>query len=160
MNQHGFVRISCVSPRTTVANPSANAVEIVRVLEELGDSDIVLFPELSVTGYTCADLFGQQALLEAGSRAILRIAEKTAGRAQLVVVGVPIPIGNSLFNCAVAIGGGSILGAVPKQYIPNYKEFYESRWFSPAVGATRLARSSWGHRRAVRDRSSVRAPRR
>ena len=56
------------------------------------------------------------------------------GRAQLVVVGTPIPVGNSLFNCAVVIGDGSIRGIVPKQYIPNYKEFYESRWFSPAAG--------------------------
>jgi NAD+ synthase (glutamine-hydrolysing) len=135
MNQYGFVRISCVSPRTVVANPSANAAEVERVLKQLAGSDIVLFPELSVTGYTCADLFGQQALLDAGIRALLRIAEATMGRAQLVVVGAPIPVGNSLFNCAVAIGGGAILGVVPKQYIPNYKEFYESRWFSPAVGA-------------------------
>ena len=72
MNQYGFVRITCVSPRTTVANPAANAVEIVRILDQLPDSDIVLYPELCVTGYTCADLFGQSALLDAGIRAILR----------------------------------------------------------------------------------------
>ncbi len=134
MNQYGFVRITCVSPRTAVANPAANAAEIMRVLDQVADSDIVLFPELCVTGYTCADLFGQSALLDAGIRATLRIAQATAGRAQLVVVGAPIPVGNSLFNCAVVISDGSILGIVPKQYIPNYKEFYESRWFSPAVG--------------------------
>ena len=87
MNQYGFVRLTCASPRTTVANPPANAAEIVRVLEQVADSDLVLFPELCVTGYTCADLFGQSALLEAGVRAIGRIAEATAGRAQLVVVG-------------------------------------------------------------------------
>ena len=67
MNQYGFVRITCVSPRTTVADPAANAAEIVRVLDRsCADSDIVLFPELCVTGYTCADLFGQSALLDAG----------------------------------------------------------------------------------------------
>jgi NAD+ synthase (glutamine-hydrolysing) len=146
MNQYGFVRISCVSPRTAVANPSANAAEILRVLDQLADSDIVLFPELSVTGYTCADLFGQEALLEAGVRATRRVAEATAGRAQLVVVGAPIPVGNSLFNCAVAIGDGSILGVVPKRYIPNYKEFYESRWFSPAVGTQPSEIDLEGHR--------------
>jgi NAD+ synthase (glutamine-hydrolysing) len=135
MNQYGFIRVSCISPRTAVGNPSVNAAEAVRVLEQVADSDVVLFPELSVTGYTCADLFGQEVLLEGGVRATCRIAQATAGRAQLVVVGVPIAVGNSLFNCAVAIGGGSILGVVPKQFIPNYKEFYESRWFSPAVGA-------------------------
>jgi NAD+ synthase (glutamine-hydrolysing) len=134
MNHFGFVRITCVSPRTAVANPSANAAEIVRVLGSVPDGDIVVFPELCVTGYTCADLFGQTSLLDASRRAVVRIAEATAGRAQLVVVGMPIPVGNSLFNCAVAIADGAILGVVPKQFLPNYKEFYESRWFSPAVG--------------------------
>src|SRR6516164_527816 len=134
MNDHGFVRISCVSLRVAVANPSANAAEILRVLERVTDTDIVLFPELSITGYTCADLFAQTSLLDAAQRAIARITEATAGRAQLVVVGAPIPCGNSLFNCAIAISDGMVLGVVPKQYLPNYKEFYESRWFSPATG--------------------------
>jgi NAD+ synthase (glutamine-hydrolysing) len=134
MNSFGFVRITCVSPRTAVANPSANAAEIVRVLETLPDPDIVLFPELCVTGYTCADLFGQSALLNGARQALGRIVEATAGRGQLVVVGMPISVGNSLFNCAVAIGDGAVLGVVPKQFLPNYKEFYESRWFSPAAG--------------------------
>jgi NAD+ synthase (glutamine-hydrolysing) len=135
MNQHGFVRITCASPRTSVASPAANAAEIVRILEQVADSDLVLFPELCVTGYTCADLFGQSALLEAGIRAIQRIARATACRAQLVVIGAPLAVGNSLFNCALVIGDGSIRGIVPKQHIPNYKEFYESRWFSPASGS-------------------------
>ena len=134
MNQYGFVRVTCASPRTSVANPAANAAEIMRILEQVTDSDVVLFPELCVTGYTCADLFGQLTLLDAGIRATLRIALATAGRAQLIVVGAPIPAGNSLFNCAVMMSDGLIRGIVPKQYIPNYKEFYESRWFSAAVG--------------------------
>jgi NAD+ synthase (glutamine-hydrolysing) len=132
MNRFGFVRITCVSPRTAVANPSANAVEIIRVLREVGDSDVVLFPELCITGYTCADLFGQSILLEAGVEAIKRVVAATAGRAQLVVVGAPIRAGNSLFNCAIACCDGAIRGIVPKQYVPNYKEFYECRWFSAA----------------------------
>jgi NAD+ synthase (glutamine-hydrolysing) len=134
MNDHGFIRVSCVSLRVAVANPSANAAEILRVLDQVTDSDIVLFPELSVTGYTCADLFSQSALLDASGRAILEIAAATAGRVQLVVIGAPVASGNSLFNCAVAISDGAIRGVVPKQYLPTYKEFYESRWFSPASG--------------------------
>ncbi len=134
MNDHGFVRISCVSLRVAVANPSANAAEILHVLERATDSDVVLFPELCVTGYTCADLFAQSSLLDAGLRAVAQITQATAGRAQLVVVGAPVPCGNSLFNCAIAISDGAVLGVVPKQYLPNYKEFYESRWFSPASG--------------------------
>jgi NAD+ synthase (glutamine-hydrolysing) len=134
MNQYGFARVTCVSIRTAVADPSANAGEIVRMLETCPDSDVVVFPELCVTGYTCADLFGQARLLDGAREAIGRIAAATAGRPQLVVVGAPIPVGNSLFNCGVAIADGAVLGVVPKQYLPNYKEFYESRWFSPAVG--------------------------
>jgi NAD+ synthase (glutamine-hydrolysing) len=134
MNQYGFVRITCASPRTTVGNPITNADEIVRILDELSGSDIVLFPELCVTGYTCADLFGQSTLLDAAIRAIMRIALATVGRKQLVVVGGPIPAGNCLFNCAIVMNNGSIQGVVPKQYVPNYKEFYELRWFSPGTG--------------------------
>jgi NAD+ synthase (glutamine-hydrolysing) len=134
MNPYGFVRITCASPRTVVANPTANAAEIVRILKELADSDIVVFPELCVTGYTCADLFAQSSLLEAGLAALGRIAGATAGTAQLVVVGAPIPVGNNLYNAAVVLGEGAIQGVVPKQFLPNYKEFYESRWFRPATG--------------------------
>src|SRR4051794_4314404 len=108
MNRFGFVRITCASTRTTVADPHANADEILAVLDQVPDSDVVLFPELAVTGYTCADLFGQARLLEAGVHATGRIAEATRGRPQLVVVGLPVPAGNSLFNAAVAISEGRI----------------------------------------------------
>ncbi len=134
MNRFGFVRITCASTRTVVADPVSNAAEIVRVLDEVPDSDIVVFPELGITGYTCADLFGQSVLLDAGEKALEAIAEATRGRAQLVVVGLPLAVGNSLYNCGVALAAGAILGAVPKQFIPNYKEYYESRWFSSANG--------------------------
>ena len=134
MNRFGFVRVSVASTKTAVANPEANAGEILGALAKVPDSDVVVFPELGVTGYTCADLFGQETLLDAGIRATLRIAEATRGGRQLVVVGLPVAVGNSLYNCGVAIAGGEILGIVPKQFIPNYKEFYESRWFSSADG--------------------------
>jgi NAD+ synthase (glutamine-hydrolysing) len=134
MNRYGFARVTCASIRVAVADPSANADEIVHILDSCPDSDLVVFPELCVTGYTCADLFGQARLLDAATAAVGRIADATAGRRQLVLVGAPIPIGNSLYNCAIAIADGSVLGVVPKQFLPNYKEFYESRWFAPAVG--------------------------
>jgi NAD+ synthase (glutamine-hydrolysing) len=134
MNHFGFVRITCASTRTSVANPEANAAEIIRVLERVPDSDVVLFPELGVTGYTCADLFGQSALLDAGLRATSRIVAATRGRKQLVVVGLPVAVANSLYNCGVVACDGQVLGVIPKQFIPNYKEFYESRWFSSANG--------------------------
>jgi NAD+ synthase (glutamine-hydrolysing) len=105
------------------------------VLGQVADSDIVVFPELCVTGYTCADLFGQTRLLEAGRAAAERIARATEGRAQMVVVGLPLAVGNSRYNTAVVIGDGRILGIVPKQFLPNYKEFYERRWFHAADGS-------------------------
>ncbi len=135
MNPHGFIRITCASPRTTVADPAANGREIVRILMQLADSDVVLFPELCLTGYTCADLFGQSVLLEAAIRALKVIVEATRCRAQLVLVGAPIPVDNSLYNCAVVIADGAVRGIVPKQHLPNYKEYYERRWFTAATGA-------------------------
>lgn len=137
MNKLGFVRLSTASIRGTVANPARNADEIIGVLAQVADSDVVLFPELAVTGYTCADLFGQRALLNAAVEQTLRIAAATRGREQLVVVGLPFAVENSLYNCAAVLFDGRVIGLVPKQFIPNYKEFYESRWFSPAKGAER-----------------------
>ncbi len=134
MNRFGFVRVTAASIRTTIANPTANVLEVIRVLEQLPDSDIVLFPELCLTGYTCADLFGQSALIEGALRALDQLAQATTSRPQLVVVGLPVPLGNCLYNAAAAISRGKILGAVPKQNLPNYKEFYENRWFRPAEG--------------------------
>lgn len=134
MNQHGFVRLSTVSPKTAVANPPANLAEIVRVLGEVEDSDIVLFPECGITGYTCGDLYANEELLDAAVVATQSVMNATQGRKQLVVVGMPLRLGNSLFNTAVVIHDGQVLGIVPKQFIPNYKEYYEGRWFSSAKG--------------------------
>src|ERR1700738_1609117 len=101
MNRFGFARITCASTKGAVANRRANASEILRVLEDVPESDIVLFPELGLTGYTCADLFGQQTLLDGAVEAATQLARATAGRRQLVVVGAPVRARNSLFNCAL-----------------------------------------------------------
>lgn len=127
MNRFGFVRITSVSIGTAIANPEANASEIIRVLDQVRDTDVILFPELCLTGYTCADLFGQSALLQGALREIGRIAASTAGRKQLVVLGMPVPVENSLFNSAAVLSDGKVLGVIPKQSLPNYKEFYEKR---------------------------------
>ena len=134
MNRFGFVRVTAVSPKIALANPSANALETIRVLNELPVSDIVVFPELGLTGYTCADLFGQSRLLDEAIQGALRVAESTRGRTSLVVVGLPLAVGNALYNCALAISDGNVIGIVPKQFLPNYKEFYERRWFAAASG--------------------------
>lgn len=132
MSRYGFVRISSACPKTSVANPVTNAAEIMALLSQLADSDVVVFPELCITGYTCADLFGQTRLLQEAVDQTRLLAEATAERDQLVVVGVPVAVGNRLYNCAAALFRGRVLGLAPKQFIPNYKEFYERRWFSAA----------------------------
>jgi NAD+ synthase (glutamine-hydrolysing) len=135
MNQRfGLVRVSCVAPRLALARPAANAARAIACLDAVPDSDIALFPELSLTGYTCADLFGQTVLLDSAREALLDVARATAGRPQLVVVGLPLLVGASLFNVAAVLHDGRVIGVVPKQFLPTYKEFYEARWFHPADG--------------------------
>ncbi|MGC1276112.1 MAG: NAD(+) synthase [Planctomycetaceae bacterium] len=134
MNHHGFLRIAAVSPIVHVGDPVANADGLLERLADHADADVVLFPELCLTGYTCEDLFHQQTLLRAAREQLQRIVEATAGRKQLVVVGLPLAVGNGLYNCAAAIADGELLGLVPKQFLPNYGEFYEARRFTPATG--------------------------
>lgn len=134
MNRHGFLRIAAVSPLVRVADPAANAREILNRLAEHENADIVLFPELCITAYTCEDLFHQETLLRAARAQLLNIAQATAGRKQLLVVGLPLAIDNGLYNCAAAISDGSVLGIVPKQYLAGYSEYYENRRFAAASG--------------------------
>ncbi len=135
---HGFIRVAVVSPKVSVANPKANVDEIINILNKLEEDipSIVVFPELSITGYTCGDLFGQKILLEEAESALLKLVHSTRPTGwdnALIFVGMPLVVNNALYNCAVAINDGVIVGVVPKQYLPNYKEFYEARWFHPAI---------------------------
>ena len=159
MNKFGFVSITCASTRTAVANPVANADEVIGVLEQVPDSDIVLFPELCVTGYTCADLFGQAALLEAGAPGDLPDRRGDArGGSSSSSSGCRCRSATACTTAAVAIADGQVLGVVPKQFIPNYKEFYESRWFRPADGREPARSTSAARTRPVRHRPAVRVP--
>lgn len=137
MDRFGFLKIATVSPRVHVANPMANAEEIVKWATSypVVSADIVLFPELCVTGYTCADLFTQGWLIEKTKQALYKIALGTAYSNQIVVVGAPIEVEGLLYNCAVVLQSGKFRGIVPKQFLPTYKEFYESRWFQSANGS-------------------------
>src|SRR5262249_47618663 len=95
---------------------------------------VVIFPELAITGYTCADLFHQILLQNAARTALEKITEATkSAYSGLAVVGLPVVVDDQLFNCAAMLHRGRILGLIPKAFLPNYKEFYEQRWFSPAV---------------------------
>lgn len=135
MNQFGFVRVTAAGHTTSIANPLANASAAIASLEQFSDSDVVVFGELSLAGYTCADLFSQQHLLDQVIAALELVTKHTKGRKQFVVVGLPIRVQGGLYNAAAAICDGQVLGIVPKQHLPNYQEFYEARWFAAAHGS-------------------------
>ncbi|MEQ7153636.1 NAD(+) synthase [Brevundimonas aurifodinae] len=130
---HGFVRVAAATPVVHVADPAANAEEHLALIRRAGEAgaDLVVFPELSLSAYAIDDLHMQAALLDA-VEAQLPVLAWEAGEAGLAaVVGAPIRHGDRLLNCAVLLAGGEIIGAVPKTYLPNYREYYEKRWFSP-----------------------------
>ena len=128
MFPHGIFRIHAAAPATIVANPEANADAMIDMIDA-ADADLYVFPELATTGYTCGDLFGCDSLLEAAEAAIARIASHASARSATVIVGSPLVVGDSLMNVAVVLGGGTIHGAVPKTFLPTYREFYEGRHF-------------------------------
>ncbi|MCR4859380.1 MAG: NAD(+) synthase [Bacteroidales bacterium] len=134
MKRLGLIRVAAAMPRVHLADPAANAREILQLCKETSAQrpSVVVFPELSVTGYTCADLFGQSYLLDAAEDAVTEVAAQSAGLEALIVIGAPIRHAGRLFNCAVAIRGGRILGIVPKTYLAGSNEFYEPRWFASA----------------------------
>ncbi len=131
MNQ-GYLRVAAVAPQVNVADCEFNCNEIIKWIERLEgrNAKIIVFPELSVTSYTCGDLFHSETLLDAAVRGIERIAEHTTTHDVLVVVGAPLRHRGTLYNCAVAIYAGEVVAVIPKTYIPNYNEFYEKRWWA------------------------------
>ena len=128
-----YIRIACAVPAVKVGDVKKNTEDICRMIGQADEKncDIVLFPELALTGYTCADLFFQDALLKAAMDGLRRIAACTAEHPGITAaVGLPALIAEQMYNCAAVISGGKVHGLVPKTYLPNYNEFYERRWFS------------------------------
>ncbi len=125
---YGFFRVAAASLKLKVANPSYNKKAIDKAVSE--DVRLLVTPELSITGYTCADLFFTKALQQSAGEALKDIVEHSKGKNIAVVVGLPVAFYNSLYNCAVVLMNGGILGIVPKTHIANYNEFYEKRWFA------------------------------
>ena len=127
-------RAAAVTPRVHIGNVAENCREIQAAYDSLAlSTDLVVTPELSLTGYTCADLFNNRHLLETaleGLFALVQYTKKFGERGAALLVGVPIEKDNELFNCAALIQNGSLIAVVPKTYLPNYSEFYEKRWFS------------------------------
>lgn len=132
MKELGFIRVGAIVNKLALANPLKNAEVIIKEIkkaETLGVS-IVTTPELSLSGYTCGDLFLQEQLLDDSIKALEQVLNETKDIDIISILGMPLRHDNQLFNCAVVITKGKILGVIPKTYIPNYQEFYEARWFS------------------------------
>ena len=132
----GFIKVAAATPKIKVADPAYNTEEILKIIDETekNGASILVFSELTISGYTCGDLFLQQPLLTECKNQLLRIVKATENKSMLVVVGCPIVIKQKLYNCAVVISDGSILGFVPKTLLPNYSEFYELRHFTSGEG--------------------------
>lgn len=134
---HGFVRVAVGVPEARVADPSFNSSRTIELMEKAAREQavLVLFPELGLSAYSCDDLFHQQALLEASREALRSILTASEAINLTAVVGMPLQVDHLLFNCAVVVLRGRILGIVPKTFLPNYREFYEYRQFAPASAA-------------------------
>ena len=129
----GFIRVGAASPQIKVADCDYNVSEIISIARKaaLGSCSLLVYPELSITGYTCGDLFCQKALLDKAKQGMYDIASKTSDLNIILVVGLPLEVKGKLYNCAAVIYKGDIIGIVPKTNIPNYNEFYEMRHFTP-----------------------------
>jgi NAD+ synthase (glutamine-hydrolysing) len=136
---HDLVRVGVATPAVRVADPAFNAAETVRLMRQAVEARAVLalFPELGLSGYSCEDLFHQRALLDASEDALRAVLEASLAWPLVAVVGLPLVVEHRLYNAAVVIAGGRVLGAVPKTYLPSYREFYEGRQFTPADAALR-----------------------
>src|SRR5688572_27562831 len=136
MIHHGFLRAAAATPVLRVADCAFNAGQVLALMQraEAEGVDLLVFPELALTGYTCADLFQHHTLLRGALDALHELARSTAFSG-LAVVGLPLAVDDQVFNCAAVLHQGKVLGVVPKSFIPNYKEFYEGRWFAAAATA-------------------------
>lgn len=133
----GFTKVAAAVPAVKLADPQANADAIIGLIEKASQSgaEVIVFPELCITGYTCGDLFSLQTLLSEARKALARIVEQTRKCNAVCVVGMPLDVDNALYNTAVVFCRGTVYGIVPKTYIPSYEEFYETRWFTSSTQA-------------------------
>jgi NAD+ synthase (glutamine-hydrolysing) len=140
IHSHGFVRVASCTPAVAVGDPGFNAAQTLALAQEghARGCDLMLFPELGLSAYAIDDLFLQDALLRRVEAEIAGLVAATKDLAPVLIVGAPLAHSGALYNCAVVIARGRILGVVPKSFLPNYREFYENRWFAPGAGVTGL----------------------
>ena len=137
--KYGFMKVASAIPAVRVGDVIFNTQKIEEqiILAEGKGVEVITFPELSLTGYTCQDLFRQQILLEATEQSVMMLLDFTRKLDIIAIVGAPVVAGDLLLNCAIVIQQGQILGIVPKTYLPNYSEFYEKRCGSRTDGRRR-----------------------
>ncbi len=146
MPDYGLLRVATAIPTVRLADVEHNLRQHIQLIREAHQHGVQLlaFPELSLTGYSCQDLFRHEPLLQTAREALKHLAEATRGIDMAVVVGAPLAYQNHLYNCAVLLGDGKIVGIVPKVYLPNYCEFYEARWFASGAEVQPGAKISLG----------------
>ncbi len=130
--ENGFIKVASAVPSVKVADCEYNVQQIENIIAQAEGKgvEVIVFPELSITGYTCQDLFRQSLLLEQAETSVLMLLDFTRNLDIVCIVGLPVVVGDVLLNCAAVIQKGDLLGLVPKTYLPNYSEFYEKRWFA------------------------------
>ncbi|MBI3596192.1 MAG: NAD(+) synthase [Nitrospirae bacterium] len=145
---HAFVRVAVAIPEVRVADPAYNARQTIALMERAAERNVlhVLFPELGLSAYSCEDLFHQRALLDGCDEGLAEVLNASKKIPVIAVVGLPLQVDSLLFNCAVVLYRGQVLGVIPKTYLPNYREFYELRQFTPADCALRRTIDLLGHR--------------
>ena len=134
---HGLVRLAVATPLVRIGDPEYNLAATLELLKQAAGEKVTLavFPELGLSAYTCEDLFHQQALLEAAEEALRKLLGRTRSLPLAALVGLPVALDGQLYNCAALIAQGRLVGVVPKTYLPNYREFYEARQFTPGDAA-------------------------
>ncbi len=132
--KYGFLKVAAAIPAVKVADVDYNIVQIESLIAQAEGQgvEVMVFPELCLTGYSCQDLFREQLLIDKAEEGLLVLLDFTRKLDVVCIVGLPVQIGSLLYNCAAVIQGGTLLGVVPKTYLPNYGEFYEKRWFASA----------------------------
>ncbi|HEY2437366.1 MAG TPA: NAD(+) synthase, partial [Solirubrobacteraceae bacterium] len=134
--RHGFARVAACTTAVSIANPAANAASILQAVRRCSERGVavVVFPELALSGYAIDDLLLQDTVLDAVEAGVAAIVEQSASLLPLIVFGAPVRHCGRLYNCALAVQRGRLLGVVPKVHLPNYREFYEPRWFASGLG--------------------------
>ncbi|KNZ43226.1 NAD(+) synthase [Acetobacterium bakii] len=140
MHKYSFVRTACAVPKIKLADCRYNVEEMIDLAEKAlaQGVEVLVFPELGITGYTCGDLFFQRELQKNALIALEQFLEWSAGKKILLVAGIPLVIAGSLYNCGVVLNSGKILGVIPKTFVPNNQEFYEKRWFASSKSLLQL----------------------